>query len=150
LTSRAPCPLSPCLQARNMAQPAELIGSQISLISNKDIRYEGILYAINAEESSVTLQNGEFRAPFLSLRLNVEFRAPFLSLRLNVEHTYALGAAAVRCFGTEGRGPAEWKPDATKMWDYVQFNASDIKDLHVHHGPGKTVSPTQCCIASRA
>jgi len=43
-----------------MAQPADLIGSQISLISNKDIRYEGTLFAINAEESSVTLQNGEW------------------------------------------------------------------------------------------
>jgi hypothetical protein len=35
-----------------------LLGSRISLISNKDIRYEGVLFAINQEESSVTLQNG--------------------------------------------------------------------------------------------
>lgn len=37
---------------------ANLLGSRISLISNKDIRYEGILFAINQQESSVTLQNG--------------------------------------------------------------------------------------------
>lgn len=43
-----------------MAQPSDLIGSRISLISNKDLRYEGVLFNINAEESSVTLQNGEY------------------------------------------------------------------------------------------
>lgn len=42
-----------------MAQPGDLIGSRISLISNKDLRYEGILFNINAEESSVTLKSGE-------------------------------------------------------------------------------------------
>ena len=40
-----------------MAQ-APLIGSRISLISKKDIRYEGILYTIYAHEHSVVLQNG--------------------------------------------------------------------------------------------
>ncbi len=42
---------------------ANLLGSRISLISNKDIRYEGILFAINQQESSVTLQNGACLAP---------------------------------------------------------------------------------------
>jgi Scd6-like Sm domain len=35
---------------------AQLIGSRISLISKKDIRYEGILYNIDVTQSSVTLQ----------------------------------------------------------------------------------------------
>ncbi|EER09580.1 Glycine-rich RNA-binding protein, putative [Perkinsus marinus ATCC 50983] len=33
------------------------IGSRISLISNAEIRYEGILYTINTEESTIALQN---------------------------------------------------------------------------------------------
>lgn len=35
------------------------IGSRISLISNNDARYEGILYGIDTKESEVYLQNGE-------------------------------------------------------------------------------------------
>lgn len=45
--------------AQAQVQVQQLIGSQIGLISNKEIRYEGILFSINAEDSYVTLQNGE-------------------------------------------------------------------------------------------
>merc|ERR1719223_892413 len=33
------------------------IGSKISLISNSEIRYEGILYTINTQESTIALQS---------------------------------------------------------------------------------------------
>jgi hypothetical protein len=36
------------------------IGSRISLISKSEIRYEGTLYTINTQESTVALQHGEF------------------------------------------------------------------------------------------
>lgn len=104
-----------------MGTPGKLIGSVISLVSNKDIRYEGVLYAIDQEKSSVTLQS-------------------------------------VKCFGTEGRTGAgqEYLPD-DKVYDYILFEASDIKDLHVHEAasapapapspakdvPSSTPSPTQ-------
>lgn len=41
-----------------------LIGSRISLISQQDFRYDGVLFSINAAESSIVLQNGasEFSA----------------------------------------------------------------------------------------
>ena len=34
------------------------IGSRISLVSKSEIRYEGILYNIDPNESTVALQNG--------------------------------------------------------------------------------------------
>lgn len=34
------------------------IGSKISLISMLDIRYEGILYQVNSEESTIALSKG--------------------------------------------------------------------------------------------
>ena len=36
-----------------------LLGSGISLISQEDIRYDGILFSINAMESKIILSHGE-------------------------------------------------------------------------------------------
>lgn len=54
-------------EAQNPAVP--YIGSQISLISKSEIRYEGILYTVDMKESTIALQNGVFdflfvQAPF--------------------------------------------------------------------------------------
>ena len=41
-----------------MSELDYLIGNKISLISQGDVRYEGVLFSINAQESSIVLQQG--------------------------------------------------------------------------------------------
>lgn len=46
--------------AEESASGVPLVGSRISLISKKNIRYEGVLYNINTSDASLALQNGKW------------------------------------------------------------------------------------------
>ena len=56
--SSSSCTILVFFRALKMTSGTPYIGTKISLISKSEIRYEGILYAIDTKEATVTLASG--------------------------------------------------------------------------------------------
>lgn len=92
------------------------LGSKISLVSKAKIRYEGILYTIDTNESTVALAKGTFCSHFyLKWHLSLMFFKIVL----------------VRSFGTEDRPTDRPVMPRDEVFEYIIFRGSDIEDLHV-------------------
>ncbi|KAG9143593.1 hypothetical protein Leryth_020800 [Lithospermum erythrorhizon] len=105
------------------------IGSLISLISNHDIRYEGVMYHLNTLDSTFGLKNeccgcfGSLEKIILGIGTNIGGMGSGLVLG-----EFPAFGATVRSFGTEGRkkdGPQILPSD--KVYEYILFRGSDIK-----------------------
>ncbi|KAL0447644.1 UNVERIFIED_CONTAM: protein decapping 5 [Sesamum latifolium] len=98
------------------------IGSFISVTSKSEIRYEGVLYYLNPQDSTLGLKNG---VEEYWCKCNVA----------RVKSCYKDALVIMRSYGTEGRkkdGPQV--PPSDKIYDYILFRGSDIKDLEVKTG----------------
>ena len=94
------------------------LGSKISLISKSEIRYEGILYTIDTQMSTVALAKGN-------------------NFQIIVEKTYLifLFFYSVRSFGTEDRPTDRPVAPRDEVYEYIIFRGADIKDIRVCEPP---------------
>ena len=112
------------------------VGSEIGLVSNSDIRFQGTLHSINPNDSTVALEQGIpffFREYFLKVAIAtvIVLASQELTARIS-SHPFT-----VKSFGTEGRkgNPAEEIPASDQIFPYIVFKGTDIKDLFVISGP---------------
>ena len=99
------------------ATDSPYLGSKISLVSKAKIRYEGILYTIDANESTVALSKGKG------------------SPRKKNREELREGLLLVRSFGTEGRPTDRPVPPRDEIFEYIIFRGADIEDLQVREPP---------------
>lgn len=94
-----------------------LIGNRISLISKKNIRYEGTLYSINEADATVALQN-----------------------------VRSYGTEGREKLTAENGAVAAFVPPQDAVHPYLLFRGCDIKDLHVHENTSAPPPPTDPAI----
>jgi protein LSM14 len=97
----------------------KMIGKRISLISKKNIRYEGLLYSINEQNMTVALQNVR--------SYGTEGR--------ELEPLTDPTTGAVTTTG-------QFVPPNDDVHAYLLFRGQDIKDLHVHESQPAVAEPT--------
>lgn len=119
------------------------IGSLISLISKTGVRYEGTLYTIDMQESTIALQGGKRSCCEACIRMKQG-----VQLRALSHHAFL----AVRSFGTEGRkqdGPQI--PASDQLFEFIRFRGkSRRKPLDPRldpRDPERLTANCACCNA---
>lgn len=103
-----------------------MIGSHISLVTKSDIRYEGTLYNIDMDESSIALSNGAQVNNRISCELS-SAKSPRCC-----RSTSSVFMFAVRSCGTEGRrqdGPQ--LPPSNEVYEYIIFKGGSWQILPI-------------------
>ena len=116
------------------------IGKKLTLISKSDIRYEGTLYSLDPQDSSLTLTGGASRLPIRGSWNRPSFSLAIADLTLPAPDRLV---SAVRSFGTEGRrkeGPQILPSNET--YGSIIFKGSDIKDIQISdQAPPQAAAP---------
>lgn len=108
------------------------IGAKISLISKGDIRYEGTLYSIDMNESTIALQNGttstpDFFASQTSWQMIVRRCVCLFLLDAALSHPKTRCVpVTVKSFGTENRRPEKFLPPSDEIYEYIIFKGELI------------------------
>ena len=134
----------------------QLLGSKISLISKSEIRYEGILFTLNPNESTLALAKGKIsfitlsfskslslllshvaRFLYKSFKLNSQL-CRFVSLFFNLKLTFVVFPVShltVRMFGTENRPTDNPVQARDEVFEFIIFRGQDIKDIRLCEPP---------------
>ena len=111
----------------------QLLGSKISLISKSEIRYEGILFTLNPNESTLALAKG--KSLFLTFSLvSVSIDQTRFLLHSDVP-SLAFLSISVRMFGTENRSTDNPVAPREEVFEFIIFRGQDIKDIRLCEPP---------------
>lgn len=107
-------------QQKSIMTSSSYYGSRISLISNKNIRYEGTLTSVDPNHQLVRLANG--------------LKSYFFY--------FLLSNPLVQSHGTEGRDSFPFIPPSSDIYEYIIFRGSDIKELQMPAQPPQPKRPS--------
>lgn len=116
-----------------MSKAMQLLGSKISLISKSEIRYEGILFTLNPNESTLALAKGKSLS--LTFVLSPVPRQPFGVPFIARHWLITIFLYAVRMFGTENRSTDNPVAPREEVFEFIIFRGQDIKDIRLCEPP---------------
>ena len=81
-----------------MSKAMQLLGSKISLISKSEIRYEGILFTLNPNESTLALAKGKLFCCIFAFLTETCYFASFLFYFISLLHSVCVDMTGSNCW----------------------------------------------------